>query len=480
MAEEEKQPLTREEWIQRIQEESRDEVIKKEMIRLGFWIEKPLDPEDEKQQAQENEEYARLQKELNQLKQESAKLSNVDALIREARKKRIEESKRKRAERKAQRERERSEAKKRWETYRSQNIIHAGIGVSVGLQYHESDEEKLKSLQLPLLSSPAVLADEMGMDLSRLRWLTYHRDNATLCHYHRFTIPKKGGGERLISAPKQELRKAQKWVKEHILDRIPLHDAAYGFVPGRSTVDNASCHLGQEAVIKMDLQDFFPSITFRRVKGVFGSFGYSEAISTLLALLTTEPPREEVMFDGKYYYVAIGERQLPQGACTSPGITNIICRRLDQKLEELAKGLNFYYTRYADDLTFSCGKESTQHIGILLRGVREQVRFEGLQVNEGKTRILRSSRRQRVTGIVVNEKPNLTRKELRRFRALLHNIEANGLEAENRNDHPRFWSFIQGYVSYIQMVRPDVAAKMSDQLNRIAEKHGLHRTIRTS
>lgn len=303
--------------------------------------------------------------------------------------------------------------------------------------------------------------------------MTYHRETATLCHYAQFTIQKKDGGTREISAPKSDLRQAQEWIKANILDHIPIHPRAFGFVKGRNTVDNAKQHVNRAAVIKIDLKDFFPTITFHRVKGLFQSFGYSGLISTLLALLTTEPPRKQVKFDGKYYYVAIGKRQLPQGACTSPSIANMICRRLDERLDRLAAEYGFCYTRYADDLTFSCDEQGLKRIGACIREVKNLVRFEGFEVNEKKIRVLRASRRQRVTGIVINQKPNLSRKELRNFRALLHNVEKNGLEAENRHQHPDFWRYIQGYTNYIRMVRPDLGEKYAEQVRRIGEKYGL-------
>lgn len=466
-------PLTREEWRQRMMEEGREETIKKEMIRLGFWTEKPLSPEEERQAAIEQEEIKRLQEELAELKKEHSRLGNIKQLLREARKKRIEESKRKRAERKALLEKQRAEAKARWEAYKESHIIHAGEGVSAGLNSWKNDEQKLMELGLPLIGSALALAEVMGLSLSQLKWLTYHRDTATLCHYHRFTIPKKGGGEREISSPKPLLRKAQLWVKEQILDKLAVSEAAYGFVPGRNIVDGAKLHVGKEAVIKMDLKDFFPHITFGRVRGLFCSLGYSQGIASLLALLCTEPPRKEVEFDGKYYYVAVGERQLPQGACTSPGITNLICRNMDQRLTRLAEAHGFVYTRYADDLTFSCGKDAQRKIGPILHKAREIIRSEGFVENKKKTRILRKGRRQQVTGIVVNEKINLNRQTLRAFRALLHDAEQNGLQAANRQGHPNFWQYIQGYTCYVQMVRPELGARFAAQVERIGQKYGL-------
>lgn len=468
---EEPERLTKEQWLQRVMAEGKDEVIRKEMIRLGFWTEKPISKEEQEQIEREEAELKRLESELNELKRESAKLGNMKYLLKEARAKRIEESKRRREKRKAERERRQRDAKQRWKEYQALHIVHAGEGVSYDLQSVEDDKERLKHYQLPIIQTAQELANQLGISISKLKWLTYHRGAATLSHY--FTIPKKDGGRREISAPKPDLRQAQEWIQTHILQRIPIHPCAYGFVKGRNIVDNAKQHVKRAAVIKMDLKDFFPTITFYRVKGLFQSFGYNGLISTLLALLTTEPPRKQVEFIGKHYYVALDDRQLPQGACTSPTITNILCWRLDRRLERLAQKLGFRYTRYADDLTFSCDDNGLKKIGVCLRAARAIIQSEGFEVNEKKTRVLRASRRQKVTGIVVNEKLNLSRKELRNFRALLHNVEKNGLEKENRQNHPDFWGYIQGFTSYIQMVRPDLGEKFAQQVKRIGKKYGL-------
>lgn len=470
---EEPERLTREQWRQRVMKEGRDDVIRREMIRLGFWTDKPIPKAEQAQIEQEEAELKQLRTELSELRRESAKLGDMDQLIKEARQKRIEESRRRRARKKIERERQQKDAKLKWKEYQTTHVIHAGKGVSWDLQSTTSDDVQLKEKQLPLLPNAQDLANELGISMSKLKWLTYHRGTATLCHYTQFTVPKKNGGTREISAPKPDLRKAQSWIKTNILDQIPVHELAYGFVTGKNTVDNAKQHLQKAAVVKMDLKDFFPTITFRRVKGLFRSFGYSGQVSTLLALLCTEPPRKQVKFDGKYYYVAIGERQLPQGACTSPGITNLICRRLDDLLNQLASVHDFTYTRYADDLTFSCNKHGLGQIGRLIHDTKNIVRFEGFYINEEKTRILRSAGRQKVTGIVVNEKPNISRKELRAFRALLHNVEKNGLQEENRYQHHDFWGYIRGYANYISMVRPDLSQKLAEQVQRIGQKHGL-------
>src|SRR6185436_17792305 len=120
-----------------------------------------------------------------------------------------------------------------------------------------------------------------------------------------------------------------------------------GFVSGRSTVSNARAHLGRSLVVNLDLKDFFPSVTFPRVRGLFESVGYSPAAATILALLCTESPRMAVDHDGTRHWVAVAERALPQGACTSPAIANLVARKLDRRLAGAAKKLGWTYTRYA-------------------------------------------------------------------------------------------------------------------------------------
>src|SRR5262249_54488226 len=178
--------------------------------------------------------------------------------------------------------------------------------------------------------------------------------------------------------------------------------------------------------------------------------GYSGAVATILALLCTECPRRTVQYQGKSYHVATGPRGLPQGACTSPGLSNQVARRLDRRLTGLAKKLGLAYTRYADDLTFSGalpiiqkkpaavepsaeatdeGKDGSGYLWARIRHIAEAERF---QINEKKSRVLRRGAAQLVTGLVVNDKPSVRRKEIRRLRAILHRARREGLDAQNR------------------------------------------------
>jgi retron-type reverse transcriptase len=419
----------------------------------GFWpVDQPL-PEDP---AGEAAERAAIEAELQALRRQHSKVADPDKALAEERIRRWQESKQRRAERRQAREAEAEERRQRWAEERLHRVYFLGEGVSGGLgrdQDASSDEARLVELGLPLLHTGADLARAMEIKLGVLRWLTFHRRGAALVHYHRYQIPKRSGGQRLISAPKPQLAQAQHWVLEKILSRLATTDLAHGFVKRRSIVSNAAAHVGQAVVANMDLADFFPSVTFRRVKGLFQKrMGYSEQVATVLALLTTEPPRLPVAYDGRRYWAALGERRLPQGACTSPALTNLVCRRLDHRLDGLARSMDFTYTRYADDLTFS--GDAVDSIGRLLRGVRSVLTDEGFDENRAKTRIMRRGRRQEVTGVVVNDRPTVSRTEIRRLRAILHNCARHGLESQNRSGHPHFAAYLRGKVAYVAMVDP--------------------------
>jgi retron-type reverse transcriptase len=365
---------------------------------------------------------------------------------REARRQLREQQKRESAERK---QRHAEAVAQRRKT----DIVYLGRGVSKGLADRRSHVEKLQSLGLPVLSTPADVAEALKITVPRLRWLAYHSEATEIVHYVRFTVPKKSGGVRELCAPHEDMAAAQEWILRNILDKVPVHDAAHGFVAGRSTVTNATPHVGTGVVINTDLTDFFPTISVQRVIGVFRQLGYSPAASTVLALLCTEAPRRKVTYAGKPLFVASGPRALPQGACTSPALSNLVARRMDSRLAGIATKLGFRYTRYADDLTFSVPSDDGK-VGYLLARIRHITQDEGFAVNETKTRILRPGDRQTVTGIVVNDRPGTPRELVRRLRAILHRAQREGLKAQNRENHPHFEAWLRGMVSYVHMVNP--------------------------
>jgi retron-type reverse transcriptase len=217
----------------------------------------------------------------------------------------------------------------------------------------------------------------------------------------------------------------------------------------------------------MDLEAFFPSITFPRIRSVFHRLGYSPAVATILALLCTECPRRRVEYDGKPYHVATGPRGLPQGACTSPALSNQVARRLDKRLGGLARKLDLTYTRYADDLTFSGDASLESRVGYLLARIRHIAEAEGFTVNEEKSRVQRRNTAQRVTGLVVNDRPNVSRKEVRRLRAILHRARTEGLDQQNRGGRHHFRAWLQGKIAYVSMVRPELGRKLREQFSTL-------------
>lgn len=458
--------------IERV-ERADDYRVLSRMRTHGFWPKNeglPPDPVDEaKERAELDAEKARLTKEAFSSPEALQQALDVE------RKRRIEESRQRRKERAAARVEAAAARRAAWAKERASRVVFAGVDHSDQLEAQQSDEGKLLGLGLPIMHTGGDLARFLDIDLKRLRFLTFHRRSATLVHYHRFSIPKKTGGERHISAPKPALKRAQYAVWQKLLEPAAagrLHDAAHGFVTARNVVSNASPHVGQRVVVNVDLKDFFPSVTFRRVRGLFMGLGYSGAVSTLLALLCTEPPRAGVDVDGKHLMVAMGERRLPQGACTSPIITNLLCRRLDARLRGVAEKLGFSYTRYADDLTFSgaTGKD----VAALLHRVRHIVVDEGFVEHGDKTRIMRQGRRQEVTGVVVNQRCAVPREEVRRLRAVLHQAKRDGLEAQRRpgtdGQLPPVGAFVaelKGRIAWVQMVDREKGERLRATLDAV-------------
>jgi retron-type reverse transcriptase len=307
---------------------------------------------------------------------------------------------------------------------------------------------------LPTLASATDIARAIGITEQELGRLAYHRQSATVDHYHRFTIPKRRGGERVISSPKKRLRAAQSWILQSILTPVEIHSAATAFRPGLSIVDNSARHAGKAIVLRIDLKDFFPSIGFGRVKNMFNALGYNEGVATILALLSTEAPRVAATLDRERRFIAIGGRCLPQGACTSPAITNILCRRMDARLTGAAQRHGFTYSRYADDLIFSSDNKDAP-VGALLGLVKRIIKAERFTINVDKTLVMRPQHRQAVTGLVVNGTPCISRQDIRRFRAFLHQYEKLGREEMTKRLGQDSLAYAAGYLSFIHMVNPE-------------------------
>ncbi len=448
-------------WRARLKEQGKAAFELDELRRLGFW---PPPAGLAEQVARAEEEVKRLDREmaplraqLRRVEGDIARAADVQTALDEIRKQRIQRVKAAREAKKLARVIERVDRDAHWKEKRANDPQFLGRGVSMGLQFGPNDREKLAKNGLSDLETFASIAAAMKIETRELTWLCYHRGAAQSDHYHRFQIPKKRGGVRNVSAPKTKMRAAQRWILEQILAKMPVHESAAAFVAGTSTLQNAERHQGRALVIRVDLKDFFPSIPFRRVKHFFQSAGYNEGCATAFALLCTESPRVELSLDLKKRHVAVGERVLPQGACTSPALSNLICRRLDARLTGLCAKRGLTYSRYADDLVFSSDDAKTD-IAALLGLAGKVIKDEKLVVNAEKTLVMRANHRQSVTGLIVNaqnsDSPRVSRDDLRRFRAFLHGFETLGREKASEKLGQDALFYARGYLAYIHMSDP--------------------------
>ncbi|VAW75852.1 Retron-type RNA-directed DNA polymerase [hydrothermal vent metagenome] len=455
----------RQRLFDRIRSETDDQKIHEDMKLLGFWQEEGELSDSEKTLLQRQDELANK---LHDLVADEVEALDPENLIKDLRKKQSNKRKVRHRENRAAREQAKRERQHEWTVKNQTEILYLGEGVSSTLNDSTIDVELLQKNKLPVLSTAHDLSHAMGISLAELRFMSFSRKVSTLRHYKQFDMSKKSGGIRRIAAPMPRLKRLQYWILDNILNLLPLHTAAHGFVAGRSIISNAKDHMGSEIVINLDLENFFPTIIYRRVKGLFRSFGYSEQISTILGLICTEFDFEQVKLDGQHYFVGSGERKLPQGAPTSPAISNLICQRLDRRLAGMAKAMAYRYTRYADDLTFS-SKSPARPVQKLLWRSRQIIRDEGFIINKPKTRIMRQHRRQEVTGIVINEKMSVNRATRKRLRALVYQIEKSGFENKQWDGKTGLAMLrsIRGMAQFINMVNPAHGKELLTRINQL-------------
>ena len=338
-----------------------------------------------------------------------------------------------------------------------------------GKSFQVRTPEKLKGV-LPKISTVGDLRELLKIKSPKqMGWLLLATDGENM-PYQKFEIPKRNGQPREICAPNWQLRNVQRRLLQSILQPVPVHDCAHGFVPGRSIFTNASAHVGNALILKFDLQEFFPTITFARVTGLFTSLGYfsnsaffskdddSHRVAATLARICVYAEKVP------YFMTAY----CPQGAPTSPAISNLICRRLDARCKGMAEKFGGTYTRYADDLTFSFPNTDLK-VGRFRWWIDQICHQEGFYVNHKKFRMMRSSRRQSVTGIVVNDCLRVPREKRRKFRAIIHDAQQNGLVAAARG-RPGFANWMLGFAAYLNMIHPHEEGKALQQVRELLDQ----------
>ncbi len=458
----------RQEIYDKIKGSSKQEYILSEMKRLGFWDDENVNFEAANAFFKQESE---LSKQLSALIKEKKIIDDPEAFIANKHKERKLASKQKQKETKERREQERLAKAAKWEKSKAEDIIYLGENVSHQLNNKTSLADRLQSQNIPVLHTAADLAKAMDITIAELRFLSFSRKNSKVNHYKRFQIPKKSGGYRLISAPMPRLKKAQLWILEEILNKVAVHDNAHGCVVGKSIKTNALPHVGKKVVINQDLKNFFPSITHVRIKGVFKSLGYSDQLATIFSLLCSEPKIFNVSLLGKEYFAQQGHRFLPQGSPCSPAITNVLCRKMDYRLHGLAKKYGFEYSRYVDDITFSGQEEQLPKITAILKYSKAIVKEENFVLHPEKLRIMKRNARQEVTGVVVNEKTNIPKQSLKRFRALLFQIEKDGIEGKYWNKTDNVLAQIDGYANFIYQIDPEKGKIYKDRVAVILSKY---------
>ena len=338
----------------------------------------------------------------------------------------------------------------------------------------DGDNARLHSLGVPAFQTPEELAEWLKIPLGQLAWLVNRFDehqrpeDLKKSHYHYQWKAKRAGGERLLEIPKPKLRAVQSRILREILDKVPAHASAHGFVKDKSIRTNAVPHVGKRVVVKFDLENFYPSVSFSRVVAIYRSLGYSrEAASWLGRLTTSTLPRSIYDMPDKGKWGPYLVRHLPQGVSTSPALANLSAFALDLRLSGLARKFEARYTRYADDLTFSGSERFLKSLAVFLPLVQQIIRHEKFRVNLDKRRILRSNQRQSVAGVVVNEKPNVRRRDYDALKATLVNCIRLGPASQNHSAHPDFLNHLLGRIAHVKHLHPTRGLKLSQLFEQI-------------
>lgn len=351
--------------------------------------------------------------------------------------------------------------------YRFARCTEAGGSEFVDLT-RDHDPARLDSFGLPAFRTPEELARWLGVPLGQLGWLAgrffenQRPQSEAEAHYHFHWVSKKTGGYRLIEAPKPLLKQVQTQILRGILDKVPAHTNAHGFVQGRSILSNALPHVGQAWVLKLDLQNFYPSVSHSRVVAIFRALGYCREISLWLGRLTTSAiPSNLTSPDSRMATVwGYRNRHLPQGAPTSPALANLSAFGLDVRLSAMASQYDVRYTRYADDMTFSGKGRSIPALREIIPFARQIVSAERFTINRPKQRVLRRHQQQNVTGLVVNQKLSLSRSDFDTLKAILTNCIHQGPASQNRDGHENFASHLRGRIGHWLSVNPSRGQKL--------------------
>jgi RNA-directed DNA polymerase len=333
---------------------------------------------------------------------------------------------------------------------------------------------------VPIIHDVTELSAMLNVSVVDLQWFSDRRayqvreTNDKLNHYHYTWIPKGNGKYRLLEEPKPRLKAIQRQLLREVIDLIPTHDAAHGFVAGRSPVTAMKPHVGQRLVLRLDIADFFGSVTAARVFGIFRTCGYPEGVAhTLTGLVTNRLPNhlrtEQLRKTGTDSIpTRVRDAHLPQGAPTSPALATLAALGIDRRMTGLAAAFDAVYTRYADDLLFSGGMSLLRGRGRFLELADEVVRDEGFRLQDSKTAVMTAAGRQRALGLVVNAKTNVPRCDYDALRATLHNCVVHGPATQQGDVVANYQAHLRGRVGWVAQANPERGAKLMALFERIS------------
>ena len=249
-------------------------------------------------------------------------------------------------------------------------------------------------------------------------------------YYMKFTVPKKNGKNREICCPSKEMKAVQAWILRNIIDKINISNVVTGFVSGKNISNNVKPHLGNRFFLCLDIEDFFPSIEYKKIYNIFKTVGYNPHVCHILASMCT--------CDGK----------LPQGGVTSPSLSNIACIRMDNRISGYVGKRNISYTRYADDLVFS--SLSDVRLFQIKKFVLRIIQEEGFCINTSKTRIMGPCQQRKITGLIVSDDSfGIGRKMKRILRAKIHKLETKILTGQ---EETKLKNHLDGWYAYLNSV----------------------------
>ncbi|CAJ1826292.1 MAG: retron St85 family RNA-directed DNA polymerase [Aeromonas veronii] len=306
---------------------------------------------------------------------------------------------------------------------------------------------RLRNLGLPAMKSLEDFASFSRLSPSKIR----HLSRSSEFLYKTYKVPKTNGSYRLIAQPSRDLKAVQAWILRNILDELSCSSYSKGFESGMSILDNAKPHIGSQYVLSVDLQDFFPSVSANKVYGVFSSVGYNKEMCVLLTNLC--------VFKGG----------LPQGAPTSPKLANLVCSKLDSRIQGYAGPKGITYTRYADDITLSSNsalkiQKAKSFLGTIISD-------EGFKINKPKTTLSGVKKQKKITGLVLSDNNvGIGSLKYREIRAEIHYLftgksdnyrRVNGLLSFVYSVDKKMYTRLHAYISSLKKKFPQSPAASS-------------------